>query len=78
MKNLDCNATSVAVVSAEVTSQDSDLILFLLACRVAWLHEQDRAALDQLWIAQQAEDPDTRLVAQWLLHGIEKPLPPPA
>lgn len=65
-------------MASEPAIKDSDVILYLFGCRLAWLREQDHSALEQLLMAQQAEDTYTRTVAQWLLQGIEKSLPLPA
>jgi len=71
MENLQLN-------TIEAATKESDLVFYLFGCRVAWLREHDRDALEQLLIAQQSEDTYTRSVAQWLVHGLEKSLPAPA
>lgn len=83
MDNQDCKSINAVVReyrlgASEAIRNDSDLILYLFGCRVAWLREQDHTALKQLLIAQRSEDTYTRSVAQWLLHGLEKSLPAPA
>lgn len=83
MDNQDCNVLNEVACehrlrASEAIVKDSDLILYLFGCRVAWLREHDGNALERLLMARQAEDTYTRSVAQWLLHGIDRSLPPPA
>lgn len=58
-------------VALEATNQPD--LLFLFACRLAWLREQDRKALERLWAAADSTEPQTHAIAHCLLNGIETP-----
>lgn len=50
--------------------------LFLFACRLSWLREQDEEALEVLRAAAQSGDPRASAIGQGLLQDMNPPVQP--